>query len=557
MEASESGDESGRTRWAPRFAVATAATIVPVIGMAVFGPQSGLESMVILIPWAAMIAGHALLGSATLLLAWAEERRGLLAGFGLYLLVFTAVHLAWWAVSSGVPEKLETEYVRRHRPADHSLQQLVRDREADPARLEPLLHEGADVDRRAPDGRTPLFDAANNAPELALALLEAGADPNRPTTSGGAPLHVAVRNEDVALAKALLAKGARADLPDENGRTALCRLLGRAGPKGLTPDQLELMEALLEAGADPNEACRAFRSAVRQRLPSALRALFAAGHRNAHPDDHAIQYALRVETGSSRRDLDWVALLVRSGGDPNASMRRAIERGDAELVEVLLEGGADPNAGLPLVWTAGNPDRDAITGLLLRFGADPGLGDEEGRSALVEAARRAHDANVRRFAALGVDLDASYRGEPLLISLHSMIPRRKHVTALLLELGADPNRSGKAGRTPLIQATVNSHHAYLNTLVAAGADLEATDEAGRTALHHAAVTRFEGERVAARLLDAGADLEARDGEGRTPLCVAQAEGNRKVADAFAARGAVPQDCAPPPRRRQLVLPRRG
>ncbi len=540
--------------WALPAAAVTLATVVPVILTALFGPRSGLESMVILIPWALMIAGHAIFGPVTLMLAWGEGRRRLLSGFAFYLAAFTGLHLVWWALANDVPEKLETEYLKRHRPADFALQQLPREHDAGPAQLEELIRAGADVNRPAPDGRTPLFDAANNAPELALALLEAGADPNLTSRSAGAPLHVAVRNEDLALVRALLAHGALPDLPDESGRSALCRLLGQARQGEISPVQLQLLQELLASGADPNEACRAFRLAVRRRLPQALRTLFDAGHRNAHPDDPAIQYALRVETGSRRRDLEWVALLVEAGGDPNPSLRRAAERGDAELLSVLLEGGADPNAGLLLTRTAGTPERDALTELLLRHGADPGLGDEEGRSGLVEAARRAHDANVRRFAAMGVDLDARYRGEPLLIALHSMIPARKHVTALLLELGADPNLHGKQGRTALIQATVNSHHDYLAALIAADADLAAVDGEGRTALHHAAETRFEVEQVLARLLDAGADLEARDGKGRTPLCIAQATGNRKVAEALAARGARPQDCAPKPRNRTIRGP---
>ncbi|MDJ0870071.1 MAG: hypothetical protein QNK03_28545, partial [Myxococcota bacterium] len=352
MEDALSQRPTGRS-WALRSAAVTLASVVPVALTAIFGPQSGLEAMVILIPWAGMLAGHAIFGPVTLLLAWGERRRWLLASFGLYLTAFAALHLVWWAVASGVPEQLETEYLKRHRPADYALQRLPRDRDAGPEELEALLRAGADVNRRTPDGRTPLFDAASNAPALALALLEAGADANQVSGAAGLPLHAAVRNEDLALVKALFAHGALPDLPDENGRTVLCRLLGQSGQGGLSPLQLELLRQLLEAGADPNEACPAFRQAVRRRQPDALRALLDAGHRNAEPDDPAIEYALRVEARSRERDLAWVALLLEVGGDPNRPLRQAVERGDAELLGVLLEGGADPNDGLPLAYTAG------------------------------------------------------------------------------------------------------------------------------------------------------------------------------------------------------------
>jgi len=141
----------------------------------------------------------------------------------------------------------------------------------------------------------------------------------------------------------------------------------------------------------------------------------------------------------------------------------------------------------------------------------------------------------------------------LLLSLHTMIPSQKHVPLLLVELGADVNVHGKEGRTPLMLATQNSHHEFMEALIRAGADLAAVDEAGRTALHQAAETRFEAEQVLARLLDAGAPIEALDAEGRTPLCVAQATGNERIAAALEARGALPQSCAVPLRPRRVLI----
>jgi len=136
-----------------------------------------------------------------------------------------------------------------------------------------------------------------------------------------------------------------------------------------------------------------------------------------------------------------------------------------------------------------------------------------------------------------------------------MIPKRKHIPALLVELGADVNVHGNEGQTPLMRAALNSHHELMEVLIQAGADLEPVDDAGRTAPHHAAATRFEGVQVVTRLLDAGARIEARDAEQRTPLCLAQETRNRSVAATLEARGAEARDCGRAPRTGRVPLSR--
>ncbi len=539
--------------WSRRWTAATLLSVVPVILTAVLGPQSGLEAMIILLPWAGMLVAHACFAPAALWTAWREGRHGLFTFLALYLSVFAGVHLAWWAAASDLPEKLETEYLRRYRPADYALQQLRGN--ADPAIVFKLVADGADVNRIGPQGWTPLFGTVGGAPRLAVALLEAGADPNIRSVSGTAPIHLAVRQGQVEVVAALLAHGADPDLLDDSGRSALCRVLSQGGPGELSPDRASMLQSLLEAGADPNGPCRAFPIVVGGRQTGSLRMLLDAGHRIEHPGDQAISSALAAAARAQPRDSEWLMLLLEAGADPNAAMKLAVDRGDEALLRLLLEAGADPNAGPYLNRTAGKAGRDGLTELLLRHGADPRLGDAEGRTALVEAARNAHDANVRRFAAPGADLDASWRGEPLLLALHTMIPKQKHVPALLVELGADVNVHCKEGQTPLMRATLNSHHDLMEVLVQAGAELEAVDAAGRTALHYAAETRFEANRVVALLLESGAAVEARDGEGRTPLCLAQAAGNQPIATALEAVGAQPQTCARPSRSQRVPITR--
>ena len=546
-----------RPAWSRRWTAATLLSVVPVILTAVLGPQSGLETMIILLPWAGMLVAHACFGPAALFTAWREGRRVLFAFLALYLTVFSGVHLAWLAAASDIPEKLETEYVRRYRPADYELQRLAGRGEDGPSLVGKLVAAGADVNRIGPKGWTPLFGAVGGSPRLAIALLEAGANPDIRSESGSAPLHLAVRQGQVEVVAALLAHGGDPDLLDDAGQSALCRVMAQGIEGDLSPDRLSMLRSLLEAGADANGPCRAFSIAVGGRQTSSLRMLLDAGHRNDRVADQVISRALATAARARPRDLEWLTLVLEAGADPNPAMKLAVEHGDEALLALLLEGGADPNSGHYLNRTAGIPERDGLTELLLRHGADPGLGDDEGRSGFVEAARNAHDANVRRFAALGADLNVSWRGEPLLLALHTMIPKRKHIPALLVELGADVNMHGNEGHTPLMRATISSHHALMTVLIEAGANLDSVDAAGRTALHHAAETQFEASRVLAQLLDSGAAIEARDGEGRTPLCLAQAARNEPIAAALEARGAQPQACARPSRSHRIPITRPG
>lgn len=81
-----------------------------------------------------------------------------------------------------------------------------------------LLREGADPD---PDDDWPLHAAAlQGGPGAVRVLLEAGADPNRGARDGGTPLHRAVGGDQhLEVVKLLAAAGARSDLADQSGVT--------------------------------------------------------------------------------------------------------------------------------------------------------------------------------------------------------------------------------------------------------------------------------------------------------------------------------------------------
>ena len=74
---------------------------------------------------------------------------------------------------------------------------------------------GIDVNAVGSFGYTPCHYAAYKRPELCIPLLEAGANPNAVTTSGGAtPLHLAAAQGSADAVAALLDRGAQVNAKD-------------------------------------------------------------------------------------------------------------------------------------------------------------------------------------------------------------------------------------------------------------------------------------------------------------------------------------------------------
>ena len=182
---------------------------------------------------------------------------------------------------------------------------------ADDAKVKLLLLNGAAVDARTVEGRTPLYAAATipSGVPAVRHLLEAGADVSAATLVGATPLFPAV-NSSVEMTRLLLDKGA-----DVNRKT-----LSGVTPIMFTRDAATV-RLLVERGAD-----------VRARSKVGETALMDA---------------------AARGDLAAAKLLVERGADVNAVDHRGYTPlifaahfdGDAvELVRFLLSRGADIHA---------------------------------------------------------------------------------------------------------------------------------------------------------------------------------------------------------------------
>lgn len=104
----------------------------------------------------------------------------------------------------------------------------------------------------------------------------------------------------------------------------------------------------------------------------------------------------------------------------------------------------------------------------------------------------------------------------------------------LIEAGADLDKPGAFGLTPLMQAANRENVEMVDLLLDAGADLNATGLAGVTALHIA--VRADSAEVVAALLEEGADPERRSTGGMDAVAYAAANGAINVIDVFADLG---------------------
>jgi len=214
------------------------------------------------------------------------------------------------------------------------------------------------------DGSTPLtFAIRRKKTEVAIALLEIGADPNLPQgVDGSSPLILASAIGLRNVAERLLDAGAMIDGKDYSKRTALMHaLLSR---------HRDVFLLLLERGANPNVRDAAHTTplviAARQGLePEVLELL----RRDAFIDHPKVERSFELLGG------DFLPL-------PVTALLAATEEHHYGISKILLEAGADPNfkdpeGNTPLsnaVVTLGMmdvfPNPDLVT-LLLRHGADP------------------------------------------------------------------------------------------------------------------------------------------------------------------------------------------
>lgn len=214
-----------------------------------------------------------------------------------------------------------------------------------------LLKAGADPNRVSSYGGPINLAAALGPPEIVVALLDSGADIHQPGLNGMSPLHSAALSGQSEIVRILIQTGARIDALDNLGRTPL--LVYASG----SAHNLDVLKILLQARANPNAA---------------------------DPTTNISVLDYIAQQGS----VDEAELLVAAGADvnardslfgqtplhfANACWDGAI--GKSDMVEYLIAHGADVNAGdiyghTPLFYVRKcAPNAHLLIGILVKAGA--------------------------------------------------------------------------------------------------------------------------------------------------------------------------------------------
>src|SRR5215471_13368226 len=394
------------------------------------------------------------------------------------------------------------------------------------------------------------------------------------SNDGTTPLHLAVRDNDIAKVQSLLRAGANASavnrygvtplsLAAENGNAEMTAILLKAGadPKAMLPGgqtllmtaartgNPEVMKLLLDRGANPNtkestNGETALTWAAAQNHPEAVRVLASHG-----ADLNARSLPLQYK--QDRFGLEGVVtILPRGNWTP---LMYAARQGSSEAAAALIESGAqlnatDPDGTTALALAIINSHYDTAV-LLTERGADPNIADTAGMAAL--------------YAAVDMNTLGEVYGRPARPSTNKS--SALDLIKALLAHGANPNAQLRApalqrahtpgegtlteGATPLMRAAKNGDAAAIRILLAHGADPAIAQKNHTTALMFAAglgrglgvfakdyATETELLEAVQVLVAAGADVNAIADNGQTPMHFA-AQASDEIVRFLAAHGA--------------------
>ena len=386
------------------------------------------------------------------------------------------------------------------------------------------------INLKTKDGRTPLCASASSSKEAVSLLLSAGSSLTEVTSDGSSSLHYAVKSGSLDVVEFLIEKAMDPYAVTKDGSNALHYAVRGRLSGGMTADIIRL---LLEIGVDPCQTRDEERTPLQDLVdvikenslsPDELDCLFAASQTLLKSSLEKSRSASDIKLGS---ELLYLACLYVF---PSAD----------EAVSSLLDSGMDPNVlfddGKTALMAAARSGNGAILSNLIRHGADP-CSNDSGFKALMYACSYDHIDIVVRLRGTGMDWNnktkAAVLGEQrtdvtalhiAAVSLYSSI-----LEYLLKErLVSDINVRIGSGETPLLLAGWAGLSRNVSILLSNNVDTTCVNGLGDGAVHIAAACGHAD--VVSQLMRHGSDLGLQNNRGLTPELMARKHGHESLAN---------------------------
>jgi len=295
---------------------------------------------------------------------------------------------------------------------------------------------------------TPLIvEAATNQNIVAVRkLVEDYCDINAKDPTGRTALMGAAQEGHTDVVEYLLQQGAKPDLQDNFGSTALMAAMPTAHQA-----HIKIVDSLLQKGADPN--------LIRPNGITALMIAAEKGHTEvvksllevkAKPDLISTNGFTALMFAAQNGCYETVALLLKENADINLGEKQGItplmiaaQEGHAKVVKALLEGKAKPDLirpnGFTALMIASEKGHTEVVKALLEGKAKPDLIRPNGISALMIAAYQGHTKVVKALL--------KGKAKPDLISING-------ITALML--------AAQEGHTEVVKALLKKQNNKLD-----------------------------------------------------------------------------------------------
>ncbi|KAN0131543.1 Ankyrin repeat-containing domain protein [Lactarius tabidus] len=431
-----------------------------------------------------------------------------------------------------------------------------------------LLDHGASHQAESIQGRTPLHEVSQGkcpkpcpgqlchhytgpvfnlqrALNVALLLLERGADVNAQDKDHGTPLHLASSLGILEIARLLLDHGATANVENIHGQTPLHLVSQGELFSHENPDVAQLfLELGLKVNARDKDLTTPLHFACSHgNFETALLLLdHGAGPNLPNADGETPLHQTSRGSYAYRDDVPPVAQkLLERGADVNARnkdqatpLHLASYYGKSRTMQVLLDHGAKADAqnadGQTPLHQASHPD---IVRLLLERGVDVNARDNDQATPLHRASYQSTTWIVQPLLDHGADAEAQNADGQTPLHLVSHF----HTAQVLLKHGVDINARDKDQATPLHLACYHGHADVVETLLDHGAQANAEDIQGQSPLHQVLLGDHHSQsvkmyswsrksraaavpRLARRLLEHGVDVNAQNKVHETPLHLA-------------------------------------